>query len=36
MKLYISCDMEGVAGVCSWEQVDARSIRPSISFTRST
>jgi D-amino peptidase len=25
MKLYISCDMEGVAGVCSWEQVDART-----------
>ena len=24
MNLYISCDMEGVAGVCSWEQVDAR------------
>lgn len=24
MKLYISCDMEGVAGVSSWEQVDAR------------
>ncbi|MBV9271186.1 MAG: M55 family metallopeptidase [Candidatus Eremiobacteraeota bacterium] len=25
MKLYISCDMEGVAGVSSWEQVDART-----------
>lgn len=25
MKLYISSDMEGVAGVCSWEQVDART-----------
>ncbi|HMF27884.1 MAG TPA: M55 family metallopeptidase [Candidatus Cybelea sp.] len=24
MKLYISCDMEGVAGVCAWDQVDAR------------
>lgn len=24
MKLYVSCDMEGVAGVSSWEQVDAR------------
>ncbi|MDQ2871494.1 MAG: M55 family metallopeptidase [Candidatus Eremiobacteraeota bacterium] len=24
MKLYVSCDMEGTAGVCSWEQVDAR------------
>lgn len=28
MKLYISCDMEGVAGVSSWEQVDARSHTP--------
>jgi D-amino peptidase len=25
MKLYISSDMEGVAGVCAWEQVDART-----------
>ncbi len=25
MKLYVSCDMEGVAGVCAWEQVDART-----------
>jgi len=25
MKLYISCDMEGVAGVSSWEQVDGRT-----------
>ena len=25
MKLYISADMEGTAGVCSWEQVDART-----------
>lgn len=25
MNLYISSDMEGVAGVCSWEQVDART-----------
>lgn len=22
MKLYVSCDMEGIAGVCSWAQVD--------------
>ncbi|MHB8140159.1 MAG: M55 family metallopeptidase [Vulcanimicrobiaceae bacterium] len=22
MKLYLSCDMEGTAGVCSWSQVD--------------
>jgi D-amino peptidase len=28
MKLYISSDMEGVAGVCSWEQVDARGYAP--------
>lgn len=28
MNIYISCDMEGVAGVCSWEQVDARSYTP--------
>ena len=28
MNLYISCDMEGVAGVCSWEQVDARTAPP--------
>ncbi len=25
MKLYISGDMEGVAGICAWEQVDART-----------
>ncbi|HET9392384.1 MAG TPA: M55 family metallopeptidase [Candidatus Rubrimentiphilum sp.] len=25
MKVYISADMEGTAGVCSWDQVDARS-----------
>jgi D-amino peptidase len=25
MKIYISADMEGTAGVCSWDQVDARS-----------
>jgi D-amino peptidase len=25
MRLYISSDMEGVAGVCAWEQVDART-----------
>ncbi len=28
MKLYISCDMEGTAGVCSWQQVDARNYTP--------
>ena len=25
MKVYISADMEGTAGVCSWDQVDARN-----------
>jgi D-amino peptidase len=25
MKIYISADMEGTAGVCSWDQVDARN-----------
>jgi D-amino peptidase len=25
LKLYVSGDMEGVAGVCAWQQVDARS-----------
>lgn len=28
MNIYISCDMEGAAGVCSWEQVDARKYTP--------
>ncbi|HZT14284.1 MAG TPA: M55 family metallopeptidase [Candidatus Baltobacteraceae bacterium] len=28
MNLYVSCDMEGVAGVCSWQQVDARTHPP--------
>jgi D-amino peptidase len=28
MNLYISCDMEGTAGVCSWQQVDARGYTP--------
>jgi D-amino peptidase len=28
MKLYISSDMEGVAGVTSWQQVDARTPHP--------
>lgn len=25
MRIYISADMEGTAGVCSWDQVDARN-----------
>lgn len=28
MNIYISCDMEGTAGVSSWEQVDARNYKP--------
>ncbi|HZZ65032.1 MAG TPA: M55 family metallopeptidase [Candidatus Baltobacteraceae bacterium] len=28
MNIYISCDMEGTAGVCSWQQVDARTPSP--------
>ena len=28
MNVYISCDMEGTAGVCSWDQVDARNYKP--------
>jgi D-amino peptidase len=28
MRLYISSDMEGVAGVCAWQQVDARTPHP--------
>lgn len=28
MNVYISCDMEGVAGVCSWDQVNARKYTP--------
>lgn len=28
MNIYLSCDMEGTAGVCSWEQVDARNYKP--------
>ncbi|HKE35937.1 MAG TPA: M55 family metallopeptidase [Candidatus Baltobacteraceae bacterium] len=34
MKLYISSDMEGVAGVCSWEQVDARTPHPEYAIYR--
>lgn len=32
MNLYISCDMEGTAGVCSWQQVDARKYTPEYSI----
>ncbi|MGA8473676.1 MAG: M55 family metallopeptidase [Candidatus Cybelea sp.] len=34
MKLYISSDMEGVAGVCAWEQVDARRPHPDFAIYR--
>lgn len=34
MKLYISSDMEGVAGVCAWEQVDARTPHPDFATYR--
>ncbi|HEU5481130.1 MAG TPA: M55 family metallopeptidase, partial [Candidatus Tumulicola sp.] len=34
MKLYISSDMEGVAGVCGWEQVDARTPHPEYAIYR--
>jgi D-amino peptidase len=34
MKLYISCDMEGVAGVCDWQQVDARTPHPEYAIYR--
>jgi D-amino peptidase len=34
VKLYISSDMEGVAGVCSWEQVDARTPHPEYATYR--
>ena len=34
MKLYISGDMEGVAGVCAWQQVDARTPHPEYSTFR--
>ncbi len=34
MNLYISSDMEGVAGVCAWEQVDARTPNPDYAIYR--
>ncbi len=34
MKIYVSCDMEGTAGVCSWEQVDARNYTSEYSIYR--
>ena len=26
MKLYLSCDMEGTAGICSWDQCDPKNV----------
>ena len=34
MKLYVSCDMEGTAGVCAWEQCDARKPHPEYATYR--
>ena len=34
MRLYLSSDMEGVAGVCAWEQVDARTPHPEYAIYR--
>jgi D-amino peptidase len=34
VKLYISSDMEGVAGICAWEQVDARRPHPEYAIYR--
>jgi D-amino peptidase len=34
MKLYLSTDMEGVAGVTSWDQVDARTPHPEYAIYR--
>lgn len=34
MNLYISSDMEGVAGVCAWQQVDARTPSPEYEIYR--
>lgn len=34
MNLYVSGDMEGVAGVCAWEQVDARTPHPEFAAFR--
>lgn len=34
MKLYVSSDMEGVAGVSAWQQVDARTPHPEYTLFR--
>lgn len=33
-KLYISCDMEGTAGVCSWNQVDPSDVHEYPTYRR--
>ncbi len=33
-RLYLSSDMEGIAGVCAWEQVDARTPHPEYATFR--
>ncbi|HVA33966.1 MAG TPA: M55 family metallopeptidase [Candidatus Baltobacteraceae bacterium] len=33
-NIYISSDMEGIAGVCAWEQVDARTPHPEYATYR--
>jgi D-amino peptidase len=32
MRIYISSDMEGVAGVCAWQQVEARTPTPDFAI----
>jgi D-amino peptidase len=34
VRIYVSGDMEGVAGVCAWEQVDARTPHPDYAIYR--
>jgi D-amino peptidase len=34
VNVYISSDMEGVAGVCAWQQVDARTPHPEYAIYR--
>jgi D-amino peptidase len=34
MRLYVSSDMEGTAGVCAWEQCDARTPHPEYALYR--
>jgi D-amino peptidase len=34
VRIYISSDMEGVAGICGWQQVDARTPHPEYAIYR--